>query len=119
MIRFFSTTFRPTIKPVFISLAKYTLPNLPSPSFLMNLKLYFPIPIFSFVWPFCFKGVFDWFLKKEGKVFYDLWVARASLELDVEEVSFKAFGFPPDLRIMKNPGFISGVFEFWLTPLFV
>ncbi len=46
IILFFYTIFNPTIIPVIISRARYTLPNLPSPSFLMNLKFSLPNPSF-------------------------------------------------------------------------
>ena len=68
---------------------------------------------------FCFMFAFPWFRRKEGKVFSDLCMARASLEFDVDEVSFSALGLPPDLRAIKNLFLISGVLEPFLPVLLV
>lgn len=99
-MRFFSTTFNPTIIPVCISRAKYTLPNLPSPSFLITLKCYLHTP--SFPANLNLGGDFDWHRKNEGNVRYDLFLPNPSVEFDVEDVSFRGlFAFPPELRAGK------------------
>jgi hypothetical protein len=83
-----------------MSRAKYTLPNLPYPSFFINLKFYLLIPSFPISLNFGGDLVCD--LRKEGKVLSDLQVASPSLEFNVEEVYFRALlAFPPDPRGLK------------------
>ena len=97
------------MKPEYIYRAKYTLPNLPSPNFFINLKFYLETPMPSLL-DFCFRVVFlPWFLKNDGKVFSDLCSVKASFEFDVDEVSFSAFTLPPEFLAIKNLPLISGV----------
>lgn len=58
--------------PVRISRAKYTLPNLPSPNFFMNLKFSLPIP--SFLESLGLDGDLILALKNEGKLLSDLYL---------------------------------------------
>ena len=68
-IRFFSITFSPTISPELLSRARYTLPNFPSPSRRITLKLSFDSPSRPFL---NFGGDFVWLLRNEGNVRSDL-----------------------------------------------
>ena len=86
--------------PVIISRARYTLPNFPSPSFLINLKFYLPSPSFPVV--LNLEGDLVCARRKEGKVLSDLQFESPSLEFDVEDVYLRALlAFPPDPRGLK------------------
>lgn len=87
MILFFYTTFRPTIKPLKIYLAKNTFPNFPCPSCLRILKFCFDnlyvVMIFEFIG-------FGRLLKNDGNLLIELFFLYYSVHF-VDEESFKVF----------------------------
>lgn len=108
MILFFYTTFRPTIKPLKIYLAKNTFPNFPCPSCLRILKFCFDnlyvVMIFEFIG-------FGRLLKNDGNLLIELFFLYYSVHF-VDEESFKVFYifFLWNLGALKK-GFFSSIWE--------
>lgn len=97
MIPFLSIDFSATIMPVYISLARNTLPNLPSPSRFIILKFSLhSCPRFS--GSFAFSGDFVWLRKNEGSAFSLRCVVIYGLSL---ELLFP----PPEVLPLKRPSF--------------
>ena len=93
-----SISFKPTIRPVLIYCARYTLPNLPSPNIFIILKLFFDKTPGLFTWGAIY---FLWtFLIKEGTEISVLNLDGFSV-LVVEYVSFKLFFVPSEFLAWK------------------
>jgi hypothetical protein len=108
IILFFYTTFKPTIKPLKIYLAKNTFPNFPCPSCLSILKFY--RHNFSLEILFELEG-FTMLLRKDGNFLLEWFFINPSV-LFVDEESFKVFSifFLWNLGALKK-GFFSSICE--------
>ena len=86
-----------------IYLARLTLPNLPSPSrrMILKLSLQSPFPLVLIL-----SGDLVWFLRKEGSIFSDLWVIRCCSVEVVDAVSLRLMRWlvrPPEFLIFRLP----------------
>ena len=105
-IFFLFIIFKATIMPVFRSLARLTVPNLPSPRVLIILNDSLLSPLEASL---SLSGDFVWFRIKEGNIFSDLCPTRWSGEGVIFEdavylMSSRWLALPPEFLALNNYG---------------